>query len=162
MKDLITTPMTKYIHKMFNNSFEKKWYETYWAIDLHGTVMIPSYDLNEKTIDFYPYAEEVLKLMTNRLDIKMIMFTSSYPQEIERYVSCLKTYDIEFDKINKNPDICSNNGNFGYYVEKFYFNVMFDDKAGFEPHIEWEALYKLFLHYNETGFLPDIKWTKKY
>jgi len=32
-----------FIQKMFNHSFEKEWYETYWAFDLHGTIIKPTY-----------------------------------------------------------------------------------------------------------------------
>lgn len=162
IKDFLTTPMTMYIHELFTRSFEKEWYETYWVIDIHSTVIEPSYDLNDKSVNYYEYAKEVLQIMTERDDIRTIMWTSSFPNEIDEYIRQFKRDCIMFNNINENPDISSNNGNFGFYEKKFYFNVLFDDKAAFRPEVEWEALYKLFKYYEENGFLPSIDWTTKY
>lgn len=159
---LLITPYTKYIHKMFNNAFNKQWYETYWLCDLHSTIIKPSYNLNDKNVNYYPFAKEVLQLLTKRKDIKMIMWTSSYPNEIEIYNNVFEEDGIYFDTINENPNISSNNGNFGYYEKKFYFNILFDDKAAFEPEIEWEAIYKLLLEYEKVNYLPNPNWTTKY
>jgi len=161
-KNLLTTSYTKYIHKMFNISFKKEWFETYWAFDLHGTIMKPSYDLNDKSVEFYPYAKEVLQILTNRDDVKLIMWTSSYENEIEHYNTILYDNGIIFDKVNENPNISSNNGNFGFYEKKFYFNILFDDKATFDPETDWEPIFNLLNAYQEDGFLPNPKWTTKY
>lgn len=162
IKNYLTTPMTEYIHDVFTNSFKKEWYETYWVIDIHSTVIEPSYDLNDKSVNYYNFAKEVLRILTAREDIKLIMWTSSYPQEIEEYVKQFKEDDIIFDNINENPDISSNNGNFGFYDKKFYFNVLFDDKAAFRPNIEWKAIFKLFEYYEQNNFFPNIDWSTKY
>lgn len=37
---------------------------------------------------------------------------------------------------NENPEICEENGMFGYYNYKPYFDIMFEDKAGFKPKDE--------------------------
>ena len=158
----LTTSWTKFIHNMFEHSFSKKWYETYWVIDMHRTLIKPTYDLNDKSLTYYPFALETMQLLTNRDDIKTIMWTSSYPQEIEEYVKELLIVGVEFDNINENPDISSNNGNFGYYEKKFYFNIIIDDKAAFLPDSDWEPIYHLFMEYEKNGFLPNPKWTTKY
>lgn len=31
------TNLMKWINKMFKNAQKREWYETYWAIDIHGT-----------------------------------------------------------------------------------------------------------------------------
>ena len=147
---------------MFNQSFKKEWFETYWAIDLHSTVMESSYDLNNKEIKYFPFAKEVLQILTNREDVELIMWTSSYPQEIVEYDRQFKNDEIIFNSKNENIGISSNNGNFGYYNDKFYFNILFDDKAGFDPFIEWEAIYKLLKYYEENNISPNINWTTKY
>lgn len=161
-ENLLNTPYTKLINKIFDISFKKEWYETYWCFDLHGTIIKPSYNLNDKNVNYYPFAKEVLQLLTRRKDIKMIMWTSSYPNEIEIYNNVFEEDGIYFDTINENPNISSNNGNFGYYEKKFYFNILFDDKAAFEPEIEWEAIYKLLLEYEKVNYLPNPNWTTKY
>ena len=159
---LLITPYTKYIHKMFNNAFNKQWYETYWLCDLHSTIIKPSYNLNDKSVNYYPLAKEVLQLLTRRKDIKMIMWTSSYPNEIEIYNNVFEEDGIYFDTINENPNISSNNGNFGYYEKKFYFNILFDDKAAFDPEIEWKAIYNLLMEYEKVNYLPNPNWSTKY
>ena len=114
----LTTSWTKYIHRMFLHSFSKEWYETYWVIDMHRTLIKPTYDLNDKSLHYYPFVLETMQILTDRDDIKLIMWTSSYPQEIDEYVKQLYDVNIVFDNINENPDISSNNGNFGYYEKE--------------------------------------------
>lgn len=162
INNFLTTSWTKYIHHMFLHSFSKKWYETYWVIDMHRTLIKPTYDINDKSLTYYPFALETMQMLTKRDDIVTIMWTSSYPEEISEYVKQLAKVDVIFNKINENPDISSNNGNFGFYEKKFYFNVLIDDKAAFDPETDWEPLYRLFKAYEKDKFLPDKKWTTKY
>lgn len=154
--------MTNWIKKMFHHSFSKQWFETYWSFDIHGTILIPTFRKNSYDSDFYPFAKETLQLLTKREDIVMILSTSSYPEEIEHYQKVFKENDILFKYVNENPDIDSSKGNFGYYVNKFYFNVLIEDKAGFIPEIEWKQIYALLQHYEDTFYLPDPTWSTKY
>jgi hypothetical protein len=151
-----------WIDKMFKHSFEKQWFLTYWAFDIHGVIFRPNYRKNSKDAVYYPMAKETLQLISKRSDIVMIMFTSSYPEEIKHYYEVLKNDGIIFKYINENPDIDSLKGNFGYYENKFYYNVMFEDKAGFDPEVEWHQIYSLMTHYEKSGYLPDTKWSTKY
>jgi hypothetical protein len=157
-----TTTMTQCINELFNTSFAKKWYETYWAVDIHSTLLVPTYDRNDLSVNYYPYAKEVMQILTQRIDINLILWTSSYPVEIEHYIKVFKRDGIIFDNINDNPNISSKNGNFGYYEKKFYFNILFDDKAGFKPLVEWPVIYKLMLMYNKLNYLPDPSWSTKF
>jgi hypothetical protein len=152
--------ITKYVAKMFAHSFSKEWYETYWVIDLHGTIIEPTYKGTE--VIYYPYAQNTLRLLSSRSDIKLILWTSSFPKEIESYIQRFKDDEITFDAINENPGISSKNGNFGFYEKKFYFNVLIDDKAGFDPHKDWEKLYFYLLECKTYGYIPDSRWTTKY
>jgi len=152
----------KWIEKMFQHSFEKEWYDTYWAFDVHGVIFRPNHRRNSRFAEFYPMAKETLQLLTKRPDIIMIMFTSSYLEEIEYYYKILKDNKIFFKYINENPDIDSLKGNFGFYEKKFYFNVLFEDKAGFDPEIEWHQVYSLLKKYESEGYLPDPNWSTKY
>ena len=92
----------------------------------------------------------------------MIMFTSSYPAEINYYNGVFKHFDINFKYINENPDINTSKGNFGHYTSKFYFNVLFEDKAGFDPMNDWEDVYHYLLECEQNNYLPDPKWTTKF
>jgi len=151
--------LVNYISKMFNHSFSKEWFITYWAIDLHGTIIRPTYCGTD--VEYYPYAKEVLQILTKRPDIKMILWTSSYPHEIEEYCSKLAKDGIIFDTINENPGISSKNGNFGHYEKKFYYNVMIDDKAGFDAETEWKFIYEYLQACEIVKFYPNPNWTEK-
>ena len=151
-----------WISKMFEHAFAKEWYETYWAFDVHGVILQPNYRKDHFHADFYPYAKECLQILSKRKDIVLIMFSSSYPSEIEYYSKVFEDNDIHFKYINENPEIDSTKGNFGFYEKKFYFNVLFEDKAGFNPTTEWKSVYRLLNHYEKTQYLPDPKWTTKF
>jgi len=149
-----------YISKMFEHSFKKEWYETYWAIDLHGTIIKPTY--NGVDVEYYPYAKEVMQILSKRPDIKTILWTSSFPHEIEKYIVQFAKDGILFDAVNENPGISSKNGNFGYYEKKFYCNVMIDDKAGFNPETEWRFIYDYLIACETINFFPNPNWTTKF
>jgi hypothetical protein len=152
--------IVKYIKKVFAHSFCKEWYETYWAFDLHGTIIRSTYKGTEMI--YYPYAQKVLQFLSKRPDIKMILWTCSFPNEIEEYIKRFEADGIHFDNVNENPGISSKHGNFGCYDKKFYFNVLLDDKAGFSPEKDWKKLYFYLLDCQVTNYLPDPKWTTKY
>ena len=154
--------MHNWIKKMLGYAFDKKWYETYWAFDIHGTILVPTYRKDSYDSEFYPWAKETLQLLSDRKDIIMILYTSSYPKEIEHYQKIFKENDIHFKYINENPEIDSSKGNFGHYDDKFYFNVLFEDKAGFNPNSEWQEIYKLLKKYQNINYLPDPTWSTKY
>lgn len=155
--------MLTWIEKMFAHSFEKEWFETYWAFDIHGTILVPTFRKNSYDSEFYPWAKETLQYITKkRKDIVMILSTSSYPEEIEHYQKVFKKNNIFFKYVNENPEIDSSKGNFGYYEDKFYFNASFEDKAGFVPEIEWYQIYSLLQQYEKANYLPDPKWTTKF
>ena len=154
--------MTTAITRMFADSFKKEWYETYWVFDLHGTIVKRTYKDKNAPIVYYPYADMVLRLLSKRDDIKLILWTSSFQADIDKHLMLFEVDFIHFDHVNANPHISSRNGNFGYYDEKFYFNLLFDDKAGFEPEVEWEQIYNLMDRYRRINYLPDKNWTTKY
>lgn len=149
----------KWIQQMFVHTEQRQWYETYWAIDVHGTITIPDYRKVIKSVEYYPYAKETLQLMSSREDMILIMTTSSYPDEIEVYNEQFKKDGILFKYINENPDISSDSGSFGYYINKYYFNVLIDDKAGFNPSRDWQFLYNYF---STTKFRPNKDWNMKF
>ena len=154
--------MHRWISKMFKHAFEKQWFITYWAFDVHGTILIPTHRKNSYDSEFYLYAKKTLQLLTKRADIVMILYTSSYPEEIIYYQKVFEENDIYFKYVNENPEIDSSKGNFGYYKDKFYHNVLFDDHAGFSPYKEWKLIYDLLVKYNKDGYLPNPKWSTKY
>ena len=149
----------KWIKKMLDHAKEKEWYETYWFIDIHGVISKPDYRKTVKEIDYYVYVKETLQYITkNRPDIIMILFTSSYPAEIEFYINQFKKDNIFFKYVNENPEINDSKGNFGCYDKKPYFNVLIDDKCGFDPILDWQPIYEYFVN---SDYKPNPAWSTK-
>jgi hypothetical protein len=55
--------------------------------------------------------------------------------EIMTIKQWLKDNWINIDYINSNPDVV--NTEYGDFSRKPYFNIIIDDKAGFEPETDW-------------------------
>jgi len=122
------------IARAFQQKKERGWETIYVAIDLHGTLIRPYHS----TIEFYPYAVEVIKWFNSRPDFKLILWTSTHFKETMDFLDALRANGIKFDSINKNRfEKSSARANF---EEKFYFNILIEDKAGFEPDTDWELI----------------------
>jgi hypothetical protein len=133
--------ITKAIKNCLSQAALKGWNKTYWTFDIHGTILRPTYKTSVLSTEFYPHAKEVLQLLSKRDDIVRIIFTCSYPEEILAYVKYFSEHDIHFNYINENPEVCA--GAYGHYECKFYFNVLFEDKAGFDPMTDWADVFNL-------------------
>jgi hypothetical protein len=141
--------ITKAIEKAFGFAKAKGWEKTYWAIDVHDTIIVPNYSLSEIPKEFYPKAKEIMHLISQRSDIVLILYTCSHPNEIEKYLEYFKEFDIHFDYVNENPEV--ENMGYGFYDRKFYFNVLFEDKAGFDPYTDWELVEQLLAKHPELN-----------
>ena len=132
----------KSIEKNHFQMIEKRsWSTTYWAFDIHGTMIKPNYQVGNIPTEFYPYCLDTLKILNDREDIVLIISTCSHPHEIDQYLDLFKKHGIIFKYVNKNPEVSSDLEGYGYYEDKFYINVGFDDKYGFDPEIEWKDVY---------------------
>jgi hypothetical protein len=127
----------------FAKAEERGWGITYWCVDIHDTMIKSNYKTGAIPNEFYPFAVEVLQYLTKRGDIKLILYTCSHPHEIEEYIELFKTNNIVFDFINENTDVKTDLNGYGNYDRKPYFNVLLDDKAGFEPS-DWLVLKNFF------------------
>ena len=103
---------------------ERGWDRLYVAIDLHATLIKPFQD----TMEFYPCAVEVMKWFNSRPDFRVILWTSSYHQEIRSFVRVLVENGICIDYVNNNST--EKNSKWACFDNKFYFNILLDDKAG--------------------------------
>lgn len=133
--------ITRAIETCLRHASEKGWNKTYWAFDIHGTILKPNYKRDKISREFYPQAKEVMQALSKRTDIVRILYTCSYPHEIEQYLSYFNEHGIHFDYINQNPEV--SDGGYGYYQDKFYFNVLMDDKAGFDGETDWIAIRQI-------------------
>lgn len=138
-------PIIQSIEKAMRKVKERKWDKTYWLIDIHETILKPDWKKGGTT-EFYPFAIDVLKILSSRKDVCLILWTSSWPDEIERYLKMFASCGIDFDYINRNPEVVSEA--YGYYEDKPYANIICDDKAGFSPEIDLPLIHK-YLKENE-------------
>lgn len=131
------------IIRAFDKAFEKKekrnWDKIYVFIDIHETILYPTY-VNGGRKEFYPYAKETLIEMTKWDDISLGLYTCSHPQEIREYIEFFQSFGIFFEHINKNETEKSNV--YGNFDTKPYFNVLIEDKAGFDGEYDWCGVYK--------------------
>lgn len=130
----------KAIENSTRTAQERNWDTVYWAVDLHGTISKFNYSNEDLNPDYYPYAKQTLQLLSKRKDIKLILFTCSYEENCERILNIMKEDDIIFDYVNENPE--AENTGYGDYTKKIYFNVLLEDKGGFEPELDWKDIYE--------------------
>ena len=130
--------------KPFDNAYadaiRKGWSYIYVFLDLHSTLIKPNYTAGNIPTEFYKGALEGLKIMSAAQDIKIIMYTCSHPHEIEQYEKMFSRYGVKFDFINENPEVTSTPQGYGCYDVKPYFNILIDDKAGFDAEEDWDEL----------------------
>lgn len=138
--------ITRAITKALETAKKRAWEKTYWAFDIHETIIVPNWTLGSIPLEFYPGAIEALQLISKRKDICRILYTCSHPDEIEQYLAFFKQHGIYFNYINENPEVI--NEKYGCYDRKPYFNVLFEDKAGFNPYEDWEQVIN-FIKANE-------------
>jgi len=139
--------ITRAIKKAFERAKLKNWDKTYWGFDIHETIIIPNWTEEKVPLTFYPLAKEVLQMISKRNDVVMLIFTCSHPDEITMYLKYFKDYGIDFKYVNENPEVLSKK--YGNYDKKPYFNVLFEDKAGFDAEKDWELVRDLLDLYKE-------------
>jgi len=138
------------IRKTFRQAFKRKaekgWNCIYILVDLHGTILKPCYESPE-TYSYYPWAIETLQKMSKRKDIKIILWSCSYPEDLKEHINRFGRQDVYFSDIGQNR--FELNTGFQCFDQKPYFNVGLDDKFGFNPEEDWEEIYKLLGEYEE-------------
>lgn len=143
--------ITRALENCFKKAEQKWWNKTFWGVDIHETIIFPTYEGGKIPKEWYPFAKEALQIMSNRKDITLFLFTCSWPKEIEKYFEFFKEEGIVFEYANENPEVSDNA--YGYYRTKPYWNVLFEDKAGFDP-VEWPYVLDVLKRY------PDKDWSK--
>lgn len=134
-------------HSILVNHFDYKekrgWDKTYWFFDIHGTILKPNYQAGNIPKEFYPHAKEAMQLISKLPDVCMVLYTCSHPHEIEQYLEFFKENNIHFQYVNENPEVVTDLNGYGCYDKKPYINVLFEDKAGFNPETEWLEVLEL-------------------
>ena len=140
---------TQIIQHVQNQKVERKWEKLYWCIDLHDTIITGTYNRFNDGAIIYPYAKETLDYLFDSPDHYTILWTSSYMTSIQDVV---QRFDLNFNAINCNPEcpdtkLCD-------FQDKFYFNLLLDDKAGFDGTKDWREIYEAL---TDTGKVYTTK-----
>jgi hypothetical protein len=150
--------IAKAIVNNYKTALLRKWDKTYWAFDIHETIIIPNYKADHIPKTFYPNAKKVLQQISKRKDITMMLYTCSHPHEIEEYQKYFAENDIIFTYVNENPEVVTGKStDYGNYDKKPYFNVLFENKAGFDAMQDWFIVEKLLKQYDENLLLKFRK-----
>lgn len=108
--------------------------QIYVAVDIHETILKPTWSIYEH-FDYYPNAVDSLRLMSDSDRFRLILWSSCSPEKMNLYKREFEKNRIVFDFLNENPD--AHNTDYAYFNDKFYFDIGFDDKFGFNPYIDW-------------------------
>lgn len=130
-----------YITKTYESKERRGWKTIYWLIDLHDTIIPGNYTKNNDGKQFYPYAKETLQLLSKRQDTVLILWTSGHLQPSYDAMDWMKEQGINFTYLNANPlekdtELCD-------FTKKMYFNILLDDKSGYDGEKDWESIYNL-------------------
>lgn len=130
------------IRRAFDAKESRGYTTIYWAIDLHGTCLKSNYE-NGVYEFINDEARKGLRKISARPDTKIILWSGCYPDEQQKIIKFFAENEITVDFFNENPlEPSTKTGDFS---KKFYFSVLLDDKAGFDPDKDWrnviEALY---------------------
>lgn len=133
------------IIRAFDSAFEKKekrgWEHIYVFVDIHETVFYPDYE-NSNIFRYYKDAKKALKMLSKREDVILGLYTCSYAEQIGKYIDKFEKDGIIFGLINEN--LLEENTEYACFNKKPYFNVLLEDKAGFDPDVEWYRIFKYF------------------
>ena len=122
-------------------SMEKRgWDRIYWFVDVHGTIAVPDYLDETKKKQFYPFARQVLRYLSKRDDTCLILWTCSHNDDINVILKWLQQNKIYFEYVNENPE-CKTTERVNL-EQKPYYNVLLDDRAGFEPETDWRLIFQ--------------------
>ena len=131
---------------LFEDFWKHPRYEyCYILVDIHNTVFKPSFDKPEE-FEYFPLAKQCLQELSNNSKVKLIFWSGCYPDKIEMYLKHFEENGIHFDYVNENPE-CENSS-YACLDKKFYFDLGFDDRFGFEGNIDWKELYPIILKTN--------------
>ena len=127
------------IKNSYDQKVEKNWDTIFWMVDIHDTIIPGKYDIAQ-SFEFYEYAKEVLQFLSKQDDVCLLLYTCSHPSEISRMWGFFGCNDINFEYVNENP--CVPDTELGNYKDKPYFNILLENKAGFEPS-DWKSIKEL-------------------
>lgn len=129
----MSVSIVKAIERAYLIAKTRNWDRVYWCLDLHGTVLESNYSsdsynfLNQEVIS-------ALQQLTSYPETRIILWSSIHDNDSREVIRLFNQHQIRVDWVNENPEVA--NTTTGCFTEKFYFSILVDDKAGFDPS-EW-------------------------
>jgi hypothetical protein len=154
--------LEKAIRKAYKTAQNRDWSKIYVMLDVHDTIASSTYRDDEVT--FYPEAIEALRKLSKFPEIKLVLWTSCYPERYEYFINKLGALGIKIAYVNETPIKNTATGDFG---KKPYFSIIIDDKAGFD-YREWDEVAQLFGSIREEiplkteAPIPEVELCKRY
>ena len=136
----------KSIERAYSLLQEHNWDTIYWAIDLHGTCIKSNY-ISEEYEWINDDVKQCLQLISSLPESKIIIWSSCYFEEMCTIFRFFEDNNIKHDFFNQNLSV--QNTKTGCFDYKFYFSVLLDDKAGFDPDTDWKLIYEYLKNKNE-------------
>lgn len=128
------------VARAYEKMEERGWDTIYWAVDLHGVCLKSNYEaggyewINED-------APRVLRIISDRPENKIILWSSVYEDEKLHIRQFFDGYGIHVAAFNEGFE---RDNAVSCFYEKFYFSVLLDDKAGFDPGVDWEEIERFY------------------
>ena len=135
----------KAIERAYSLLHERNWDTIYWAIDLHGTCIKSNY-ISEEYEWINDDVKQCLQLISSLPESKIIIWSSCYFEEMCTIFRFFENNNIKYDFFNQNLSV--QNTKTGCFDYKFYFSVLLDDKAGFDPDTDWKLIYEYLKNKN--------------
>lgn len=140
------------IERAFKKGKERGYSSLYFAIDLHDVIIPGTYTRNNEGKAFYPDAKEVLQWISKHH--KIILWTSSHGGPIGQIIDWLSVNGIGVDYINENPDF--KNSELNDFSKKFAFDILLDDKAGFDGKTDWTLIKNKLIEIGEWNTVVNL------
>lgn len=119
----------------------RNWDTLYWCIDLHGSCIKSNYQ-NGNYEFINEDAKKALMLISSLPETCIILWSCCHAKQKQEILEFFKLNNINVNFFNENPLVLDNET--GNFSEKFYFNVLIDDKAGFDPNKDWFRIFNYF------------------
>lgn len=131
----------KAIEKAYKKAEERGYDRIYYAIDVHDTILKSNYENGD-----YEFvnedAKKCLQMITLRKEVYIILWSSLTETEKENVGIFLYRHGCYIDDINENS--LEEDTSYADFSQKFYFSVLLDDKAGFDPDTDWKAIMEWY------------------
>jgi len=120
---------------------QRGWDTIYWAVDLHGVCLKSNYEQGGYTW-INPDACRALIEIASHAENKIILWSSVHENEKAPIIEFFENHGIKILGFNETP--LEKDNKVSSFKEKFYFSVLLDDKAGFDPDSDWADIIQFY------------------